>query len=198
MKQIDYSLICEGFAENYSLPKIIEKFGKEKGVKFLRSKEPRIAQSANPSKSKVLKKATEYALDSLGVREHDVFIIGVDLDENDLTHELSIWEKQKTELQNLIAPKFHDKSVIFVSIQAFDYWLLYQKYKISNFVKPASNSLEAKTKKEIKNLLYGKSNPSEREIKKVCEEISTQVDITELQQQSKSFNKFIVSLNKIL
>ena len=197
MKTINYNLLCEGYSEHYSLPKLLEEFGKQEAFIFKRSK-LRIKNSSSPSKSKVIQKTAEFATETLVVENLDLFIVGVDLDQPDFSDETPIWQKQHDELLTSIDKQLRDKVVIFVSIQAFDYWLLYQKYKIDNSQKPIANSLESRSKNDIKKSLYGKSFPSEYEIKKICELISSKIDIKELQTQSKSFNKFISSLNTIL
>lgn len=195
MKQIKYTLIGEGFSEEYSLPIILSQLGKDKEWRFVRSKRLKITQSSNPSKTKIINKASVFSKTSLFLHKDDVFIIGVDLDSNDLSPDMNKFENQKKEILEKVDTKFHLKTLVFVPIQAFDYWLLYQKYRIDDSCKKYPvNGLESKDKKEIKKLLYGTESPSERIIKKICTAISEKADIQEMCKQSKSFNKFITEL----
>lgn len=197
MRTIKYTLLCEGYSEHFTLPTILNIIGKDEDILFIRSK-LKIEQSASPSKSKVLKKASDFSKRSIIDNKEDVFIVGVDLDAPDHTDELEIWNKQKNEVLLQIEKSLQSKSLVFIPIQAFDYWLLYQKYKVDNSNQYSANSLESKSKKEIKQLLYGKSSPSEYEMNKICKLISPKIEIKELCKLSKSFNKFIFDFKQLI
>lgn len=187
IKQLKFTLLAEGIVENAFIPELLNKLNPAK-IKFSKSK-LNIKQSANPSKSKVIKYLADFVNTSLIVNEEDLFIVGVDLDEQDLDSKL--FKSQEKEILGIIPKKIDKKKVIvFIPVQAFDHWLLYQSYKIKGEKRLVNNSLESKTSEEVKKKLYGSSNPNIYTIQKRTKEILEVLDISDLVKQSKSFAHF--------
>ena len=93
--------------------------------------------------------------------------------------------------------KYRGKIILFVPIQAIDYWILYQSYRLKNEIKPTENSLESTTKDATKKKLYG-VNITETKIKKIAKEVAEKADFAELSKQSKSFKFFHEQVEKFI
>jgi hypothetical protein len=190
-----YTLLAEGFAENVFIPNFLNTHNSQK-LKFIKSN-LKISQSSNPSRSKVLNHLNKFVIASLIDNDEDLFIVGVDLDKPD--HDLSLLKEQEKEILKKI-PKQIDrkKVVVFIPVQAFDHWLLYQSYQLKSERRITNSSLESKTAKEIKKELYGVSKPNSSVIEKKTKEILKVMDYKELVKQSKSFNHFYKQLTPFL
>jgi hypothetical protein len=187
IKSIKYSLLAEGIVENVFIPAFLNQLLPEK-AKFTKSNLT-IKSSSSPSKSKVLKKVSDFVKTSLIVLDEDLFIVGVDLDKPD--HDLTHLKSQETELKGLIPDHIDaSKVIIYIPIQAFDHWLLYQKYKVDRTARTADNSLESKDSNNVKKALYGTSRPDTYLIRKKANEILEAMSVSDLSKQSKSFKHF--------
>jgi hypothetical protein len=193
LKEIRYSLLAEGIAEYYAIELILNKIGQKYNCKFIQSS-LKLSKSANPSKSKVYANIYAFASKSYTSQEA-LFIVGVDLDSADF--EDNQWQKEANSIQQRL-PKKTNHVIIFIPIQAFDYWLLYQKYQIEKTKKPVNHSLEAKNKNEIKAELYGDKNPNRAKIESTCQKILLKIDVEELCAQSISFKRFYDELEFFL
>lgn len=188
MTRIRYTLLAEGIVENEFIPGLLQNLSKGKNITFSKSSLS-IKQSSSPSKSKVLKNVNLFAKNSILVNDEDMFLVGVDLDAAD--HDLSQLKEQENQIRELIPTSIEKKkAIVFIPIQAFDHWLLYQNYKITSEKKIDDNSLERKPSNIIKKTLYGKSNPDGYLIKNTTRKVLEVLDIEELSKQSKSFKHF--------
>ncbi len=126
-----------------------------------------------------------------------LFIVGVDLDKPDYENTLHKEEVSQIEIKVKNAIETLDGCIFFVPVQAFDYWLAYQNYRISNEKKPAPNSLESKDKKAIKKMVYG-DKQAKKNIENACNKIIAKWDLNELHEQSKSFKHFHQQIESFL
>lgn len=196
MTKIRYTLLAEGIVENEFIPGLFKKLSAGKNITISKSSLS-IKQSSGPSKSKVLKLVNLFAKNSILVNDEQLFLVGVDLDSAD--HDLSQLHEQEKQIRALIPDGVDEnKAIVFVPIQAFDHWLLYQNYKIKRSEKTTANSLESKSSGEVKKSLYGVSNPDGYLIKSTTKKILDVLDVEELSKQSKSFKHFYDQLPKIL
>lgn len=194
IKTIKYTLLAEGIVENTFIPLLLDKIHSGK-IKFSKSN-LNIKQSSSPSKSKVLKNISSFVKESLVNNEEDYFIVGVDLDLPD--HDLVNFKNQSNSIKSLIPQSIdNSKVIIFIPVQAFDHWLLYQSYKIKNSKRIVNNSLESKSSQIVKKDLYGKANPDSYLINIKAKEILKVIDIADLAKQSKSFNHFYEQIRTI-
>ncbi len=116
----------------------------------------------------------------------DLFIAGIDLDQPDFG-DLEIHTTRVLELKNSMKETYKsyaDKIVLFIPIQAIDYWLFYAGEQAT------ADSLEARTKDEIKKKVYGSKNPDRRQIVKSAKAIAEKADFAKLAKQSRSFKHF--------
>jgi hypothetical protein len=106
--------------------------------------------------------------------------------------ELSTYNAEISEMKNklgVLHEKYEDKIILFVPIQALDYWILYQKYKVEGR-RYNNNGLESKNKDDVKELAYGNKGANGYQITKIINQITDIADFEELASQSKSFNLF--------
>ncbi|MEA5405161.1 hypothetical protein VB776_19655 [Arcicella sp. DC2W] len=191
-EKLTYTLLGEGYAEYAFLEIYLRRvFEKEKPNIQLVSSRQMKPSGGKSSSSVILSKIKDHYITSF-VNKNDVklFIAGIDLDDSDFEDGMPKYhariEEMKSKLGNLYS-KFESKTILFVPIQAIDYWVLYQD-KIEG--KIANSSLEAKSKDEIKKKLYGTSNANQIKIEKVATEVAQKADFEELAKQSKSFTLF--------
>lgn len=196
MTKIIYTLLAEGIVENEFIPGLLKKLSTNKNITISKSSLS-LKQSSGPSKSKVLKNVNLFAKSSILINDENLFLVGVDLDSAD--HDLSQLKEQEKQIRALIPNGIDEKkAIIFIPIQSFDHWLLYQHYKVNRSEKTLANSLESKLSSEVKKTLYGVSNPNGYLIKTTTKKVLEVLDIQELSKQSKSFKHFYDQLPNIL
>lgn len=193
MKKLTYTLIAEGFAEYIFVEKLINKVAASYGLQVKKTA-LKISASANPSRSKVLAEISTFCIRSFQPDiDADLFIAGVDLDVAD--HSLEKHTQQIKEIQDKLEKLntlYGHKIILFVPIQAIDYWILYLKENST------PNSLEAQNKKYIKEKVYGNSRANRHKIEKSVGQIMQNADLQQLTKQSKSFNVFYKQLDSFL
>lgn len=195
-EKLTYTLLGEGYAEYAFLEIYLRRvFEKEKPNIQLVSSRQMKPSGGKSSSSIILSKIKDHYITSF-VNKNDVklFISGIDLDDSDFEDGMPKYhariEEMKSKLGNLYS-KFESKTILFVPIQAIDYWILYQKYQVDKTSsKVPNNSLESKSKDDIKKELYGIVNPDSNKIETVVKKITEKADFEELAKQSKSFKLF--------
>lgn len=191
-EKLTYTLLGEGYAEYAFLEIYLRRvFEKEKPNIQLVSSRQMKPSGGKSSSSVILSKIKDHYITSF-INKNDVklFIAGIDLDESDFEDDMPKYQARIEEIKSKIGKlysKFEDKTILFVPIQAIDYWVLYQDKSEG---KIANSSLEAKSKDEIKKKLYGTSNANQIKIEKVAIEVAQKADFEELAKQSKSFKLF--------
>lgn len=187
MKSLRYTLIGEGFAEYEFIPSYLNWISKWHGIKFVQSK-IRLPLSRPSGVSRVIENAEFLCEQSFyGTSPADLFIIGIDLDRADATDEQVHHKKRTLELEKSLGDfysKLKQQIILFVPVQAIDYWIRYQQ------VTSVANSLESKSKDEIKQLVYGSKTPDRKQITRITRAIAEKADFDELARQSHSFKHF--------
>ncbi|MFN8437098.1 MAG: hypothetical protein U0V72_05600 [Cytophagales bacterium] len=121
----------------------------------------------------------------------DLFVVGLDLESQDET-------KYRNDLEELMVHKtfanFRDKSIIYISVQCIESWLYCLKYRIENSSKTKSQTFEEIDRGVAKTYIYGKSKPSSDLQKSKILEITNEMDLEYLKNQSYSFREFIDKL----
>ncbi len=188
-KKLTYTLIGEGFAEYKFIPAYIEWAVSQQfsNCQVVRTN-IQIPISRQSSVSKVLQDAARFCEQSFADTRNpcDLFIAGIDLDKSDFG-ELEIHAARLHELKTSMREThklYADKIILFVPIQAIDYWLCYVEEQAT------VDSLEAKAKDEIKKKVYGSKNPDRRQIEKIAKTIAEKADFAKLAKQSRSFKHF--------
>ena len=204
MKQkITYTLLGEGYAEYAFLEIYLKRVftTKHTDIQVVSSKLMKPSGGKSNS-SRVLSNLKNLCFKSF-VSRNDIqlFIAGIDLDQADNDPDLLKYKARVKEMidklgKELLA-KYQDKIILFVPIQAIDYWILYQQYRLKNDSKPTENSLESITKDATKKKLYG-INMNETKIEKIAKEVAEKADFAELSKQSKSFKLFHEQVEKFI
>lgn len=195
MKQkITYTLLGEGYAEYAFLEIYLRKmYNKYKPDAQLVSSRLMIPKGGISSSSRVLANISKLCQISFNDRtDIDFFIAGIDLDTTDFEDDLPNHKARIKEMADKLGKLyslFQGKIILFVPIQAIDYWILYQHYHLKNENKPANNSLESISKNDTKNRLYGK-DINQTKIERIAKEVAEKADFEELAKQSKSFKLF--------
>ncbi|MCY7352979.1 MAG: hypothetical protein LH606_20365 [Cytophagaceae bacterium] len=187
MKKVTYTLVGEGFAEYQFLPAYFDWVSKKYQVNLIRSK-IQINISKPSGFSKVLKEVNSLCVQSfVSAKPVDFFVAGIDLDETDFTDTLEHHQKRVNELivrLGKLHKQFSHQIILFVPIQAIDHWINYQQ------VDSIANSLESKSKKEIKRLVYGHEDAKRFHIERISLTVGKNADFDELAKQSRSFRHF--------
>jgi hypothetical protein len=195
MKQkVTYTLLGEGYAEYAFLEIYLKKmFDKYKPDTQLVSSRLMVAKGGISNSSRVLANLPKLCQISFNDRKDiDFLIAGIDLDNTDFENDLPKHKariKEMTDKLGKLYGYFQDKIILFVPIQAIDYWVFYQHYRLKNDTKPSSSSLESISKNNMKKKLYGK-DINETKIEKVSKDVAEKADFDELAKQSKSFRLF--------
>lgn len=196
MKQkVTYTLLGEGYAEYAFLEIYLKRVlaVKNPDIQVVSSKLMK-PSGGKSSSSRVLANLRDLCFKSFVSRDDvQLFIAGIDLDDTDNDPDLP---KHKAQLKKMtdklgkeLLNKFQDRIILFVPIQAVDYWILYQHYRLKNESKPHDNSLESKNINFTKAKLYGEEI-NETKIEKIAKEVAEKADFDELAKQSKSFKLF--------
>jgi hypothetical protein len=186
-----YTLIAEGFAEYKFIPAYMEWVGanhKPLPLKISRTR-IQIPVTKNPSVSKVLELAGQYAAQSFtDDREPcDLCIVGIDLDKPDHTDELEYHAQRLKELEDSMGKvyrNYKNQIQLYVPIQAIDCWVSYIQQQAT------PNSLESTSKHETKKRVYGSSNPDRQRIENTVKDVVARADFAQLAKQSRSFRHF--------
>jgi hypothetical protein len=203
MKQrLIYTLLGEGYAEYAFLEIYLRKmFDKHKPDTQLVSSKLMTAKGGISNSSRVLANLPKLCQISFNDRKDIGFLVaGIDLDTTDFEDDLPIYKariKEMTDKLGKLYGLFQDKIILFVPIQAIDYWISYQHYRLKNDSKPANHSLESIGKNDTKKRLYGK-DINETKIERIAKEVAEKADFEELAKQSKSFKLFHEQLKKFI
>ncbi len=135
-KKLTYTLLGEGFAEYAFLKIYLERIVAEKNVNIqVVSSKLMKPSGGKSSDSKVLANIKNLCLKSF-VSRNDIqlFIAGIDLDQTDNDPNLPKHKARIKEITDNLGKKlydqYHNKIILFVPIQAIDYWILYQHYRL--------------------------------------------------------------------
>ena len=203
MKKITYTLLGEGYAEYAFLEIYLKRVFaiQHTDIQIVSSKLMKPSGGKSNS-SRVLSNLKNLCFKSF-VSRNDIqlFIAGIDLDQADPDPDLLKYKARVKEMTDKLGKellnKYKDKIILFVPIQAIDYWILYQSYHLKNEIKSKENSLESTTKDATKKKLYG-ININETKIKKIAKEVAEKADFEELAKQSKSFKTFHEQIVKFI
>jgi hypothetical protein len=194
-KKLTYTLLGEGFAEYAFIKIYLERMAAQKDadiqVVSSRLMKPNGGKS---SSSQVLANIKNLCIKSFVSRNDiQIFIAGIDLDQIDNDPDLPKYKARIKEMTDKLGKElygqYQNKIVLFVPIQAIDYWILYQNFRLKKEDKSKDNSLESTPKDAIKKRLYG-ANANEIRIERITQDVAEKADFEELAKQSKSFRLF--------
>ncbi|MEZ4829025.1 MAG: hypothetical protein R3C61_22470 [Bacteroidia bacterium] len=190
MTEIRYTLLAEGFAELGFIPEILNQIGGEKH-RWIKSK---LSIPKPSNRNRVLAKLCDFSETSLLRNKEDLLIAGIDLDYPETNADMPLWNEERKKVVGKLSGKIPvDKVVIFIPIQAIDYWLLYlQDLNLS------ANSAESKKREEVKKLVYEKRFDG-TSMQRRAKELASKPGGSELLiKKSRSFARFAGEINRFL
>lgn len=115
----------------------------------------------------------------------DLCLVGLDSDDDNHLEKYAQMQ-EKLEISGL-----ENNGIIFIPVQAIEYWLWYIK------VKKADNTIEitaiidkSMERKELKTLVYGRKKPTNKLSNPIVESLSKNIDFSWLTDHSASFRHF--------
>jgi hypothetical protein len=190
-RTILYTLIAEGFTEYKFISVYLFRLADSMGLRVKRSSVDLL--KSQPSKSRVLTGVYRLGITALQEENHNLFVVGVDLDQPDHTPEQRHHAAQLDELSaalKSLRKAYSDRIVLYVPVRAIESWLAYQAYKTNGSACPSAHSMESKQQNELKAMLYGNKNAKILKMESVAKAIAEKADFDELARQSRSFKHF--------
>ena len=189
MKTISYGILaedsaCKIFVE-HTAPQLQAQFCEDKEIEFEHNKW--LTRKYNPKgKSPFLRKFTRYIQDGLIEFDVDVCFVGVDADDESYEDNFNAMKEQ------LVENNLDDKAIIYIPVQAIEYWLWYLKLK---YEKPDLDisqveAIESETRREMKKRLYHNKKTT-KYTNEIVERYSNSFNINWLRQCSDSFDAFV-------
>lgn len=198
-KAIEYTLLAEGYAEYEFIPIYLRRMATEKGLQIKRSSLDLLKKQ--PSKSKVLKEANKFCLSAFQDNNHDLFIIGIDLDGADQDPDQPQHKAECDKVEAALGTahqNYTNKIVIYVPVQAIENWLRYQAhYTNKTLPQLPDKAAEKFGQAQLKRELYAGSN-NERKIREVTRIIAQTANFAQLAVQSRSFSHFHKQITELL
>jgi len=189
MKTISYGILaedsaCKIFAEN-AIPQLQKQFCEDKEIEFEHNKWL-TSKYKLKGKNYVLRRFINLIRDGLVGFDVDVCFVGVDADDE------SYEDNFKTMKEQLTENDLNDKAIIYIPVQAIEYWLWYLKLK---YEKPELDiseveAIESETRREMKKLLYHNKKTT-KYTNEIVERYSNSFNINWLRQCSNSFDAFV-------
>ena len=189
IKRLQYTLVAEGYAEYAFIPMYINRIAASYSIQAKRSSLG--LRPGKSNKSKVHSECENILKDAVN-KQHDLFLVGVDLDEVDYEDDqLKHQEEYNKLITSLGTPYQRSKAkvIIYVPIQAIEHWLIYQLYKVESGKVMSANSVEGKDQDYYKKQLY-KGRSDGLAMEKIAKAIAENADFEELAKQSRSFCHF--------
>ena len=191
-KKLTYTLLGEGYAEYVFLEIYLRRmYAEYKPDTQLVSSRLMKPSGGKSSSSQVLANIQKLCIKSFISRDDiQLFIAGIDLDQADNDPDLMKYKARIKEMTDKLGKELYgqykNQILLFAPIQAIDYWILYQFYRLKKEIKTTDNSLESSVKDVTKKRLYG-ANANKTKIEKIAKDVADKADFEELAKQSKSF-----------
>ena len=191
-KKLTYTLLGEGYAEYVFLEIYLRRmYAEYKPDTQLVSSRLMKPSGGKSSSSQVLANIQKLCIKSFISRDDiQLFIAGIDLDQADNDPGLMKYKARIKEMTDKLGKELYgqykNQILLFAPIQAIDYWILYQFYRLKKEIKTTDNSLESSVKDVTKKRLYG-ANANKTKIEKIAKDVADKADFEELAKQSKSF-----------
>ncbi|WP_375448303.1 hypothetical protein [uncultured Fibrella sp.] len=187
--RLEYTLVAEGYAEYAFIPVYMRRMADRYAIQAVKSKLG--LRPGKSNKSEVYLEYQDILKDSIN-RQYDLFIVGVDLNEPDREQDQPVHRKECDKLIAALGKpyqRFSNKIVLYVPVQAIEYWLIYQLHKVQAMKTTVSNSVKSAHQDKFKEQLY-KNRRDGDAMQQVAKEIAEKADFDELAKQSCSFCHF--------
>lgn len=123
-----------------------------------------------------------------GVERYDLDLCFVGVDADDDPHE-DLYKEMFDDLDR--SDLDNDKVLIYIPVQAIEYWLWYIKVKNEDAALPKTPAIETEGRKDMKKRVYNRKKPSNAKSNPIVEELSNSFNINWLRQCSNSFDAFV-------
>ncbi|MEN0051343.1 MAG: hypothetical protein AAF806_30035 [Bacteroidota bacterium] len=188
MKQIIYGIFAEDDANKLFveaiIPQLVSYLGYGDQIQFVHDTDftdTVVAKNGQYVKSNFII-AIEIGITRFGL---ELCFIGLDADDHE--HE-AYFQEMKAELE---AYDLADKALIFIPVQAIEYWLWYIKIKKENPDLDQVDQIEnSKIRSAMKQLVYGRKRPRTKISNPVVRNLSQDIDVDWLRQCAASFDHF--------
>ncbi len=175
----------EIFIQN-AVPQLVEFCGYGGEIEFIHNKD--FTDRVKPkSGGYVSKYFVNYILNGIKENALNLCLVGRDSDDNE--HHV-LYGKMK---DNLVASGLTDKALLYIPVQAIEYWLWYIKVKKDNpNIKNTPVIDRVKTRQELKQEVYSSTRAriSNKKSNPIVKELSKDIDFDWLKLHSASFSHF--------
>ncbi|MEN0045834.1 MAG: hypothetical protein AAF806_02110 [Bacteroidota bacterium] len=196
MKEIIYGIFAEDDANKLfieaAIHQLISYFGYNNRIQFIH--EPDFTDAIVAKNGQYVKSNFIITIE-IGITRFslDLCVIGLDADDNDYEE---YFQEMMTELREY---RLEDKALIFIPVQAIEYWLWYIKIKKENPNLTTTDSVESsQSRTDLKKLIYGRKKPRTKLSNPIVKSLSQNIDLTWLRQCAKSFDHFCEHFEKFL
>ena len=195
MKTINYGIFAEDEANKIfiknSVPQLVSHLGYGGKVSFnLQSDFTSMATAKNGKY--VFENFIMFISNGIKYFSLDLCLVGLDAD--DEAHA----EKYSAMYEKLVSNNLSKKGLIFIPVQAIEYWLWYLKVKIDNPQLEGTPAIEAKSRQDLKKWIYNRKKPTNKKSNPLVAELSKNIDFDWLNAHSASFKHFFVLFNNYL
>jgi len=187
MKIITYGIFAEDAANRIfmknTIPQLVEYFDKSSDIAF--QHEDKFTEFVRPNNGLDTRErfigAADVGFDNFGL---DVCFVGADCDDDEFENVFS--EMQKS----CINEDVQDRILIYIPVQAMEYWLWYIKVKAEDAALQKTPPIETENRKDMKKKVYNRIKPTNTKSNPIVESLSNSFDINWLRQCSDSFDAF--------
>lgn len=188
MKTITYGIFAEDNANRIfmelAIPQLVDYFEFTDKVQFSHTEDYSnhvVAKSGHYVKENFISSI------AFGIKwmKIDLCFVGLDCDDNE--HEEFFQEMQEELKEN----GMEDKALIFIPVQAIEYWLWYLKVKINDETLAATPIIDVThSRKSLKELVYERKRAGNKVSNPIVQKLSKNLDVPWLRAHSASFNHF--------
>ena len=188
MKEIIYGIFAEDSANKIfielAIPQLVSYFGFTEKILFIHEHEYSnhvVAKSGEYVKEMFISCIT-FGLKRIGI---DFCFVGLDCDDN-------VYEDYYQEMMDELAEhKMQNKALIFIPVQAIEYWLWYLKVKKNDATLLKTPVVDrVHDRKKLKELVYERKRAGNKKSNPIVTELSKNIDIPWLRAHSASFDHF--------
>ncbi|MBK8562252.1 MAG: hypothetical protein IPN76_02650 [Saprospiraceae bacterium] len=188
MKTIIYGIFAEDEANKIfmrnALPQLVSHLGFD-GVADFQHQSDFTAMATAKNGDYVFEKFITFISNGIKYFQLDLCLVGLDSDDDNHADKHGQMQKE------LEASGLENNGVIFIPVQAIEYWLWYIKVKTGDSSIETTPNIDATMeRKELKTLVYGRKKPTNKVSNPIVETLSQNIDFHWLTTHSTSFKHF--------
>ncbi|TAK41243.1 MAG: hypothetical protein EPO28_08885 [Saprospiraceae bacterium] len=187
MKTINYGIFAEDEANKIfiktAVPQLVSHFGYDGKIAFNLPSDFTSMATAK-SGDYVFENFIMFISNGIKYFQLDLCLVGLDADDNDHSVKYSNMHKE------LVASNLNDRGLIFIPVQAIEYWLWYLKAKNENPQLAKTPAIESNSRQELKKWIYNRKKPTNKKSNPMVASLSQNIDFAWLNAHSASFKHF--------